>query len=137
MKAITCGIVMAAGLLAVPPAHAQDAGGPGRMSWRIAAINGEAAAGDPTMRFGSDGIISGRTGCNSYRGAGEFADGTLTMTGPVAATLMACLGDGLQQQERSILGTLEGTVSVEFDPFSDVLTLKNTTTETVLTLIQQ
>jgi heat shock protein HslJ len=137
MKAITCGIVMAFGILVASSAPAQDTSGPGRMSWRIAAINGEAAAGGPTMRFGSDGVISGRTGCNSYRGAAEFAEGTLTMTGPVAATLMACLGDGLQQQERSILGTLEGTVSVEFDPFSDVLTLKNTTSETVLTLIQQ
>jgi len=93
--------------------------------WRLGMVNGEPVVGDAEATFGSDGSISGTTGCNRFNGRGEMDDGLLVINGPMATTRMACPGDALTMQEDHILAALQGRLKVDFDPFSQSLQLFN------------
>jgi len=72
----------------------------------------ESIAGKPvispgrvTMAF-SEGRVSGRGGCNIYSGPVDVGAGTLKV-GPLISTKMACVDNGLMQQESLYLGALQ------------------------------
>ena len=61
----------------------------------------------PTLVFGTDGRVSGTTGCNSFGGPYSEAGGRLTI-GPVVSTLRACVDNNLARQEQVMLGVMNG-----------------------------
>jgi heat shock protein HslJ len=79
--------------------------------WVAETINGKPVIepGGVTLTL-SDERVTGRSGCNTYFGAAEHRDGTLKI-GSIGATKMACMRDGLMQQESEYLNTLEASQS--------------------------
>ena len=61
----------------------------------------------PTMQFGDDGTgIGGTTGCNSYFGTVTFGPGSTISFGGIGMTEMACLDEGVMDQEQRFAQTL-------------------------------
>jgi heat shock protein HslJ len=60
-------------------------------SWRVATVNGKPtpAEGDYSMRFGSDGGLAARFGCN-HMGGRYSLSGELLTASDVATTLIGC-----------------------------------------------
>jgi heat shock protein HslJ len=75
--------------------------------WAAETINGAPVInpGRVTLSFG-DGRVSGRGGCNLYSGPAEVGGGTLKF-GPMISTKMACMEQGLMQQEVTYLKALQ------------------------------
>jgi putative lipoprotein len=69
-----------------------------------------------TAVFGSDGEISGTTGCNSYFGSYTLAGDSFT-TGVLGMTEMACMAGGIMEQESAFINALSAaqTISREGD----------------------
>jgi heat shock protein HslJ len=80
-------IVAAPGVAAAPPSDAPGVEIPGS-SWVLIEMAGTADFAHiiPTLRFGTDGTVSGFTGCNTFRGI-YTADGHI---GSLASTKIAC-----------------------------------------------
>ena len=74
--------------------------------WNAETINGKTVieAGRVTLSFVED-RVSGRSGCNLYSAPVEVGHETIKV-GPLISTKMACLGNGLMQQESEYLATL-------------------------------
>ncbi len=75
--------------------------------WRLVSLDGNAVLDEPeaTLNFLSDDEVAGRATCNRY--SGRFAlSGEGLSVGPIAATKMACMGDGLMEQEALFLDIL-------------------------------
>jgi heat shock protein HslJ len=73
-------------------------------------IDGDSAStpvGSGNITFAADGTVSGSTGCNTFNGSYEAADGTLTI-GPLATTRKGCPAD-LGAQETHVLAVLGAT----------------------------
>jgi putative lipoprotein len=81
--------------------------------WVATSIAGQPVRppGRVTLSF-ADGRVSGNGGCNSFGGEVKISGGTLSWGG-LAATRMACMEDGLMQQESAYLLLLERTVRFE------------------------
>jgi len=66
----------------------------------------------PTVEFGGDGLqVGGTSGCNSYGGAAVLSSETGITFGEMAWTEMACIGDGVMDQEQrffTALGRVDG-----------------------------
>ncbi len=61
-------------------------------SWQAVTVAGQpvVAGHEPTATFrGTE--VNGTTGCNSYGGAYDYADGKITFS-PMRMTMMACIG---------------------------------------------
>ena len=58
-----------------------------------------------TAVFDAQGMVSGSSGCNSYRGAYETDGGAITF-GPLAGTRKMCFGEGVMEQEAAYLAAL-------------------------------
>jgi uncharacterized lipoprotein YbaY/heat shock protein HslJ len=71
-----------------------------------------AASKPATITFGADGTVSGTTGCNGYGGSYTVQGDHITF-GPIVGTLIACPEQDITQQERELLGALQGTVRYE------------------------
>jgi len=73
----------------------------------------QSIAGKPVVQIGrvilsfGEGRVSGRGGCNLYSGSVEYGKGAIKI-GPLISTKMACVEDGLMQQESAYLKTLQG-----------------------------
>lgn len=67
-------------------------------------------ASAPSIRFGTDGALSGRTGCNDFSGTYEL-NGRRLKIGPVALTRKMC-PEALMRQERRVVGVLNGAAMV-------------------------
>jgi heat shock protein HslJ len=83
----------------------------GGTAWTLDTLGGEppVADGVPTLEFGTDGTVSGTTGCNQYGGSYEADGDQLTITmGPM--TLAACSAE-LDQQQQDLLDAFEATAS--------------------------
>lgn len=97
----------------------------------VAADTGELtpAAAVATLDFDRDGsALSGSTGCNRFRGSFEQRGSALTITlGPM--TLMACIDEAVDAQERALLRLLPGVAAFAL---ADTLTLRDETGQTVL-----
>jgi heat shock protein HslJ len=73
-------------------------------NWQISRIDGRpvAAGNVPTLRFGTDGSVSGSTGCNTYRGGFTLTGETLSLS-LVATTRMACAAPAMAQEQQLLL----------------------------------
>ena len=98
-------------------------------TWQLdSIITGDAASSVPqgvksTLRFGQDGRVEVRPGCNTGSGGYTTTDTTIVFE-PIALTLMACPGPE-SQVETEVLGVLDGTVTFSIDGESLVLTAQN------------
>jgi heat shock protein HslJ len=72
--------------------------------------------------FGDNGIVSGNTGCNAYRGLYTVA-GTTIAFGSLIATRQACLSAEASAQEQAFLTALGA--STRYEPRGDRLTLRD------------
>jgi heat shock protein HslJ len=64
-----------------------------------------------TLNFEADGQLNGSAGCNQYSGSYEL-DGSSLTVGPLVSTRMACLNDGIMEQESAFLQALESAHSL-------------------------
>ena len=64
-----------------------------------------------TLVFGDDGSITGSAGCNHYFASYEMK-GTKITIGPAGSTMMACMKEGVMEQESAYLRLLSQAVSV-------------------------
>jgi putative lipoprotein len=85
-------------------------------SWTVDGIGGVAvvAGSEPSITFTSDGQINGTTGCNRFFGGYAQEGGKLTFSG-VGMTKMACMGDGIMQQEMAFADILSGAAAASVD----------------------
>ena len=60
----------------------------------------------------SDGQIGGSAGCNSYGGSYEVKGDKLEV-GDLMSTMMACMDEGVMEQEQAYLGYLQNAASFE------------------------
>ena len=100
-------------------------------SWTLVEIGGSAPAGDakPTLVFGTDGGVSGNSGCNTFNGTVTI-DGSTIEFGPLATTRMACPAPAMIVESAYLAGldgastwrmdgsqlVLEGATELRFDP---------------------
>lgn len=83
----------------------------------VAIVSGK----EPEIRFTKDGKIEGSTGCNRFFGS-YVQDGAKVTFSGTGATKMACMGDGVMQQEAAILAILQGEATATFErPFPKAL----------------
>jgi heat shock protein HslJ len=92
------------------------------------------ATSKASITFGSDGTVSGNTGCNSFSGTYTIDGSSLEINGDVAATMMAC-DDASQQVETQFLTALSEVASWERS--GQTVTLRDGTGATQLTLTQE
>lgn len=74
-----------------------------------------------TVSF-EDDRVSAQAGCNTMNGAATWADGTLTVPGPMAMTKMAC-EKGLAAQDEWLSAFLTSNPSISLD--GETLTIGN------------
>jgi heat shock protein HslJ len=83
-----------------------------------------------TALFGEDGSLTGSAGCNNYATSVEIQDNRITVTSPVASTMMMC-PEPVMEQERAYLGALESVAAFQIE--GDVLELTNAAGQATLT----
>jgi heat shock protein HslJ len=93
-----------------PDAPARLAG----TAWTAVSVDGQpvVAGSEPTAVFSAQ-EVSGTTGCNSYGGSYNLADGAISF-GPIRSTLMACSG-AVGEIEKKFNAALTGATSVAVD----------------------
>ena len=81
-------------------------------SWTVSTIGGKAvvAGAEPTVSFGSDGTISGSTGCNTYSGT-YTVDGDKLTVSALAMTKKACADPAVNVQEAAVTAALSGATN--------------------------
>ncbi|MBS0481036.1 MAG: META domain-containing protein [Proteobacteria bacterium] len=81
-------------------------------TWQVRSIGGHPVSGGqvPTIVFSDAGIVSGSTGCNTYRGRYTVSGNAISL-GPVAMTRRACVND-TGAQERAFITALAGVRAV-------------------------
>jgi putative lipoprotein len=84
--------------------------------WVLISLNGAEPLADSeiTLSFGTDGRVTGSSGCNRYFGAYRLADESGLEIGPLAGTRMFCQG-ALGKQETRYLEALEATTGYALD----------------------
>jgi len=63
-----------------------------------------------TAEFSGEDRVAGNAGCNSFFGQARVDGGRLSV-GPLGSTLMACVRDGVMEQEGRYLASLEAATS--------------------------
>lgn len=107
------------GLLLAACSSATGTPGLGDTNWKLVSYGSAnnqipAADGiDTSVKFGSDGQVSGTLGCNSFGGDYE-QDGTRLVFGPIMSTMMACPETQMSQESISF-SILNGTVDFRMD----------------------
>jgi heat shock protein HslJ len=77
------------------------------------AVVGLVTGSEISLNFGTDGQVSGHSGCNTYRGGYETSGDTLKV-GPLASTQMACATpEGVMEQEQQYLAGLQNAATYE------------------------
>lgn len=84
--------------------------------WRLQALDGDAVLAEPmaTLNFLGDGQVAGRATCNSFSARYELSGEGLRI-GPIVATKMACLGEGIMEQESRFLDILGKAARFDID----------------------
>ena len=72
--------------------------------------------------FGENGVVSGSTGCNGYRGLYTADEATIAI-GPLASTRRACPSEEATAQEQAFLAALAASTRYELQ--GNRLTLRN------------
>ena len=93
------------------------------LDWTVVSVNGAPAVPGGLVTFLPDGGFSASSGCNRYNGSAAYDGVALTVTGPVAATKMACAGDALSRQDDALAALFQGRIDIGFDPLGAMLTL--------------
>jgi heat shock protein HslJ len=84
-------------------------------SWTVTSINRVPATDPmPTIAFGTDGSVSGTTGCNQYTGT-FTVDGKKITFSPLASTLVACTDPAASAQESIFIETVQGATDWAID----------------------
>jgi heat shock protein HslJ len=85
-------------------------------SWVLVDIDGTAPVGEtpPTIAFDDQGSVTGTGGCNTFNGDVTI-DGSDLSFGPLATTQMACVEDGVADQEAAFLTALQDVTSYTVD----------------------
>lgn len=122
-------------LLTYAPGTADLAG----TSWTATGINNgkdavvaEAGTENVTLVFGTDGTVSGSTGCNNYNGSYTASAGTIEF-GPLAQTMKAC-EDAVMQIEQQYTAALAASTSYVID--GATLTLRDASGATQVVFAQ-
>jgi heat shock protein HslJ len=122
-------------LLTYAPGTASLAG----TSWTATGINngkdavvGQAGTEKVTIAFGTDGTVSGSSGCNTYNGSYTADAGTIAF-GPLAQTMMAC-EDAIMQIEQEYTAALAASTVYAID--GATLTLRDAAGATQVTFAQ-
>jgi len=81
-------------------------------NWSLTTLGGKSVLEGTklTAAFSSEDGVSGSAGCNSYFGRARVEAGRLSV-GPLGSTLMACGRDGVMEQERLYLASLQAATS--------------------------
>jgi len=81
--------------------------------WQLESLNGTPVlpGSTVTLQFDADGVAGGNSGCNHYGGSYTL-DGSNIEFSEIFSTLMACLDDGVMDQEAAFLGALGNAQSV-------------------------
>ncbi|MEO8307249.1 MAG: META domain-containing protein [Pseudomonadota bacterium] len=69
------------------------------------------AGSKPTLKFGSDGSLSGSAGCNSYTGRYEISDTRVKFPNAFASTRKMCVTPGVMDQEQAFLKALSASTT--------------------------
>ena len=98
-------------------------------SWKLVSLNGDPvlAGTELTIEF-KDGQAAGFSGCNSFGGAYEQSGESLKF-GELAMTLMACLDNGVMDQESAYMAALGAVDTVKVG--ENTLTLRGPEVELV------
>jgi len=90
-------------------------------SWVVTEIAGKPAisGSEPTLAFDADGKVSGNGTCNRYAGASTIEGATLKF-GALISTKMACVGEGLNEQETAYLSALGTAEAAEITPSGEL-----------------
>ena len=91
LKVVVFGLVIGA-VLALSACSASGANDLEGTNWKLDSIGGVAAAHTATLSF-ADGKITGNAGCNSFGGGYKVDGSKITISEPIASTLMACEND--------------------------------------------
>ncbi|MDD2921348.1 MAG: META domain-containing protein [Anaerolineales bacterium] len=75
---------------------------------------------DTSIKFGTDGQVSGNVGCNSFGGSYEMKGDKITF-GAMMSTLMFC--EETSNQEQSVLSAFADGVSLQIKLDGDTLTI--------------
>lgn len=75
-----------------------------------------------TLQFDDAGQAAGSAGCNSYGGAYDSHDDTLSF-GPLASTMMACADDAVMDQEQRYLAALQNAATFALTEDGQQLTI--------------
>ncbi|MEZ4644366.1 MAG: META domain-containing protein [Chloroflexota bacterium] len=80
--------------------------------WVLQSYGGQSpvAGTVPTLKISSDGQLSGSTGCNTFF-SNATIDGNTWQVGEVGSTMMACIDDGLMEQETAVIDLLSSVIS--------------------------
>lgn len=106
-------------VIELTPAGLKPLGG---TSWLVEAMGGTTivAGSEPQITFTEDGKITGTTGCNRFFGAYTQTGGAITFSG-VGMTKMACLADGIMQQEIAFGAILSGDAQAKIDALGNLV----------------
>ncbi|QJF51628.1 META domain-containing protein [Roseobacter ponti] len=91
--------------------------------WRFVSVDSVAAQGAALLRIGEDNSLSGATGCNRFNIQGTYEENELSLAESLASTRMACPDPAVDAQEKAILALLRDRVAVEYDAYTEQLTL--------------
>jgi heat shock protein HslJ len=89
-----------------------------------------------TAIFGADNTISGSGGCNTYSGAYVLEGDALSISGPLATTMMMC-AEEVMAQETVFLTNLQAVAGFKIDEVEPQLHLLNDKGQVIILLKQQ
>jgi heat shock protein HslJ len=89
---------------------------------------------DTSIKFDSNGQISGNVGCNSFGGSYEMSGGRITFNS-IVSTMMYC--QETSSQEQAVLGVFSDNVSLQIQMKGDTLTITSTDGSSVVNLARK
>jgi heat shock protein HslJ len=107
-------------------------------SWNVQSYNSQGnqasviSGSKPTLAFGTDGTVSGDTGCNNFSGSYTASGSTITF-GPMASTLRACTDPNVTAQEQAYLAALGNSTTYQLSADQLVLADASGNPQVVLT----
>lgn len=90
--------------------------------WQVETMGGTpvVAGSEPQINFEADGKINGTTGCNRFFGGYAQTGAELAFTG-VGMTKMACMADGVMEQESAFGAILSGKTEGSIDSLGNLV----------------
>lgn len=87
------------------------------VTWTLTDLNGEAPVDGSraAITFGTDGRVSGNGGCNNIGSGYTIEETALEISPAMISTMMACVADGLPEQERAFTAQLVESRQIDFD----------------------